>query len=155
MARVTNAGISGDTTAGGRARLPRTLASLRRRPDLAILELGANDLLRGVPVAQMRDNLDWMLTEFARCDIPVLLAGMMAPAFLGNFAQGYNAVFPELAARHGTAFYPFFLEGVVGDAALVLADGIHPNARAVGMIAERILPHVRRALAAPGARAAA
>lgn len=143
---VENAGMSGDTTASGRARLPRVLSRLIRRPDLAILELGANDVIRGVDPARTRDHLDWMLGEFERAGIPVLLAGMLAPPFLGAWAARFNAVYPELAERHGAAFYPFFLDGVVGDRSLVLADGIHPNARAIDMIAARILPHVEAAL---------
>lgn len=154
-AQVLNAGVSGDTTASGRARLPRVLSRLQTRPDLAIVALGANDLLRGVAPARMRENLDSILRSFADCGIPVLLAGMMALPFLGGFALAYNAVFPALAARHRVAFYPFFLDGVVGDPGLVLADGIHPNARAIGIVAGRILPHVEAALKASEAARAA
>jgi acyl-CoA thioesterase I len=147
-ARVINAGVSGDTSAGGRARLPRHLSALPRRPDLAIVELGANDFLRGLPVEQLRANLDAILVELARCGVPALLAGMAAPAFLGPRAAAFGRVFPELAARHGVPLYPHFLEGVAGLHGLTLADGIHPNARAVGIVARRILPHVEAALAA-------
>lgn len=153
-ATVENAGVSGDTTASGRARLPRVLSRLTRRPDLAILELGANDLLRGVDPARTRDNLDWMLGEFGRVGVPVLLAGMLAPPFLGDWARRFNAVFPDLASAHGAALYPFFLDGVVGDRGLTLADGIHPNARAIGTVAARILPHVEAALDRAKKRAA-
>lgn len=151
---VQNAGVSGDTTASGRARLPRVLSGLRQRPDLAILELGANDLLRGVDPVRTRDNLDWMMSEFDRASIPVLLAGMLAPPFLGDWARRFNSLFPDLARSHGAAFYPFFLEGVVGDRGLTLADGIHPNARAVGIVAGRILPYVETALDRSRRRAA-
>lgn len=151
---VDNAGVSGDTTASGRARLPRTLSRLTRRPDLAIVELGANDLLRGIDPARTRDNLDWMMGEFDRIGVPVLLAGMQAPRFLGEWAARFNAVFPDLARAHGSALYPFFLDGVVGDRGLTLADGIHPNARAVGIVAARILPHVEAALDRRETRAA-
>lgn len=154
-ARVINAGVSGDTTASGRARLPGVLSGLQIRPDIAIVALGANDLLRGVAPARMRENLDAILRSFADCGIPVLLAGMLAPPFLGGFALAYNAVFPERAAQHRVAFYPFFLDGVVGDPSLVLADGIHPNARAIGIVAARILPHVEAALDASEAAHAA
>jgi acyl-CoA thioesterase-1 len=147
-ARVVNAGVSGDTSASGRARLPRVLSRLTLRPDLAIVELGANDLLRGIAPARMRENLDAILRSFADCGIPVLLAGMQAPAFLGGFARDYDAVFADLAVAHRVPLYPFFLAGVVGDPTLVLADGIHPNARAIGIVAARILPHVEAALAA-------
>jgi acyl-CoA thioesterase-1 len=152
---VLNAGISGDTTASGLSRLPGVLSRLAVRPDLAIVALGANDLLRGVAPTRMRGNLDAILTSFADCGIPVLLAGMKAPPFLGWFAHDFDGVFPDLAKQHGLPLYPFFLEGVVGDPSLVLADGIHPNARAIGMVARAILPHVEAALDAnAGARAA-
>ncbi len=146
--------MSGDTSAGGLARLPRTLARLPARPDLAIVELGANDLLRGIAPARMHANLDAILTELTRCGVPVLLAGMLAPPFLGAFARGYNTVFPAVARAHKAAFYPFFLDGVVGDPSLTLADGVHPNARAVEIIATRILPHVEAALASTARKAA-
>ncbi|PAX08672.1 arylesterase [Sphingomonas lenta] len=153
-ASVQNAGVSGDTTASGRARLPRVLSSLRHCPDLAILELGANDFLRGFAPERTRDNLDWMLEEFGRARIPVLLAGMMAPPFLGGWAQRFNAIHPDLATKHRVPLYPFFLDGVVGDRGLTLADGIHPNARAIGIVADRILPHVEAALDGAERRAA-
>lgn len=154
QARVLNAGVSGDTTASGLARLPGVLSRLTARPDLAIVELGANDLLRGIAPARMRDNLDAILTRFADCGIPVLIAGMQAPPFLGAFARTYDAVFADLAAKHRLPLYPFFLAGVVGDPTLVLADRIHPNARAIRMVASAILPHVEAALDA-GRRARA
>ncbi|WP_254602565.1 arylesterase [Sphingomonas bacterium] len=151
---VQNAGVSGDTSAGGLARLPRVLARLTAKPDLAIVELGANDLLRAVPPVAMERNLDAILAELARCGIPALVAGMLAPPFLGTFAWSYNAVFPAVAARAGAALYPFFLDGVVGDPTLTLADGMHPNARAIGIVADRIAPHVEAALAAFARQAA-
>ncbi len=154
-AHVRNAGVSGDTTASGRTRLARVLSALRQRPDLAILELGANDFLQGLDPARTRQNLDAMLVSFADSGIPVLLAGMRAPPFLGAAAAPFNAIHPDLAARHGVPLYPFFLDGVVGRRDLTLADGVHPNAVAVAEVARRILPHVDRALAAAGARAAA
>ena len=154
QAVVQTAGVSGDTSAGGRARLPRVLARLAARPDLAIVELGANDLLRGIAPERMRDNLDAILTELARCGIPVLLAGMWAPPFLGAFAERYNRVFPSLAKAHRVPLYPFFLAGVAGDPALTLADRIHPNAQAIGLVARRILPQVEAALTGSGRQAA-
>ena len=154
-ARVLNAGVSGDTTASGRARLSGVLSRLPVRPDLAIVALGANDLLRGVAPPRMRENLDAILHAFADCRIPVLLAGMMAPPFLAGFAHAFDRVFPDMAAQHRVPLYPFFLDGVVGDPTLVLADGLHPNARAIGIVASRILPHVEAALdSREGARAA-
>lgn len=153
-AQVINAGVSGDTSASGRARLPRVLSRLTARPDLAIVELGANDLLRSIAPARMRENLDAILHAFADCGIPVLLAGMQAPPFLGAFARSFDAVFADLAAAHRLPLYPFFLAGVAGDPALVLADGLHPNAKAIGIVAARILPHVEAALAGRDACAA-
>ncbi len=152
-ARVLNAGVSGDTTATGLARLPRVLSGLSARPDLAIVELGANDLLRGIDPARTRANLDAILRELGRAGIPPLVAGMMAPAFLGPFVARFNAVFPDVARAHGAPLYPFFLDGVAGDPALTLPDRLHPNARAIGIVVDRILPHVDAALA--GVRAAA
>jgi acyl-CoA thioesterase-1 len=152
--RVINAGVSGDTSSGGRARLGRVLTSLTHRPDLAIVELGANDFLRGLAAESLRANLDAILGELARCGIPVLLAGIAAPAFLGPRAAAFGRVFPELAARHGVPLYPHFLDGVAGLPGLTLADGLHPNARAIGIVAARILPHVEAALAGTVADAA-
>ncbi|MET3762743.1 arylesterase [Sphingomonas sp. UYEF23] len=143
---VQNAGVSGDTTSSGRARLPRLLTGLRQRPDLAIVELGANDMLRGQDPARMRDNLEWILGEFGRCDIPVLVAGIMAPPFLGDIARRFNAVHPEVAAKHSLPLYPFFLAGVAGRTGFTLADRVHPNARAIEIVAQSILPHVVAAL---------
>ena len=153
-ATVHNAGVSGDTSAGGRDRLARVLARLVARPDLAIVELGANDLLRGIAPERMRDNLDAILRELAQCGIPALIAGMWAPPFLGAFAERYNRVFPDLAAAHGVPLYPFFLAGVAGDPRLTLRDRIHPNAEAIAIVARRILPHVEAALEQGRKRAA-
>lgn len=153
-ATVHDAGVSGDTSADGLRRLPRVLAGLGARPDLAIVELGANDMIQGVPPARMRANLDAILTELGRCGIPVLVAGMRAPPWLGAFAATFDAVFPALAAAHGAALYPFFLDGVVGDPTLTLMDGLHPNARAIGIVVRRMLPHVEAALARAGTAAA-
>lgn len=139
-ARIVNAGLSGDTSAGGLARLDW---ALEPRPDFAIVELGANDGLRGLDPAQTRANLDAILTKLKAKSVPVLFAGMYAPPNLGpDYAKAFNALFPELAAKHGVAFYPFFLDGVAADAALNQADGIHPNAKGVDVIVARILPHV-------------
>ena len=151
---VHNAGLSGDTSADGRARLPRVLSRLPRRPDLAILELGANDVLRGVAPERMGDNLGWMLGEFARCDIPVLLAGTLVPPLLGAFALRYNQVFASLAAEHRVAFDPHFLAGVAGVPGLTLADRLHPNARAIAQVARRVLPLVEAELSRPARQAA-
>jgi len=142
--RVKNAGISGDTTAGGRARLAWSLAE---KPDAVIVELGGNDGLRGIDPAQTRGNLDAMLAELTRRGIPTLLAGMYAPPNLGpRYGRAFNAIFPDLAKKHGVLLYPFFLDGVAAEKALNQPDGIHPNAQGVAVIVERILPAVERLL---------
>jgi len=139
-ARVVNAGLSGDTSAGGLARLDWALES---KPDFAIVELGANDGLRGLDPAQTRANLDAILSKLKAKGVPVLFAGMYAPPNMGpDYGKAFNALYPELARKHGVAFYPFFLEGVAAEAALNQPDGIHPNAKGVDIIVEKILPHV-------------
>ena len=152
-ATVHQAGVSGDTSADGLRRLPRVLAGLGAKPDLAIVEFGANDMLQGVSPDRMRTNLDAILTELGRCGIAVLVAGMKAPPWLGAYTASFDAVFAALAEAHGASLYPFFLDGVVGDPTLTLMDGLHPNARAIGIIVDRMLPYVEAALAK--ARAAA
>ena len=147
-ATVRNGGVSGDTAAQGRARLRWGLRGLGRQPDLVIVELGANDMLRGLPVAQARANLDQILTELRRRNIPVLLAGMRAAPNLGaDYVRSFEAMYPALAKRQGVPLYPFFLDGVAGQRALIQSDGLHPNARGVGVVVQRIVPAVRRALA--------
>lgn len=141
-ARVHNGGVSGDTTQGGLQRLPRLLAGLARKPDLAIVELGANDLLRGVPPERTRANLDGILHELGRCGIPALVATFEAPPILGAFGARYDGIYAEVAARHGAATAPFFPAGVLGHPELVLADRFHPNARAIGLVAAAFVPAV-------------
>ena len=142
--RVVGAGVAGDTTAGGRARLGWSLAD---RPDAAIVELGANDGLRGIDPASSYDNLDAILAELKRRKIPVLLAGMYAPPNLGSeYGAAFNGIYPRLAERHGVHLYPFFLEGVAVEPGLNQPDGIHPNPAGVAVIVERILPYVMKVL---------
>ncbi len=142
-ATVHNAGVSGDTTAQGRARLNWVLIGLKATPDLAIVELGANDMLRGAPVAAAKANLDAILTEFGRRHIPVLLAGMYASPNLGRvYASEFNAMFPALAAAHGSTLYPFFMAGVVGVPGMQLGDGLHPTKGGVAVIVRGIAPKV-------------
>lgn len=137
---IANAGVSGDTTAGGRARLDWVLAD---KPDLVIVELGANDGLRGLDPAKTYQNLDDILTRLAAAGVRILLAGMYAPPNLGpEYGAAFDAIYPRLAERHGVAFYPFFLEGVATDPALNQHDGIHPNAAGVAAIVGRIAPYV-------------
>ena len=139
---VINAGISGDTTAGGVSRLAWALGD---RPDAAIVELGANDMLRGLPPDAARNNLAVILGRLREAGVPTLLAGMQATASLGrDYAARFDPIYPELATSFGVDLYPFFLEGVAGDPALNQADGIHPNASGVATIVGRILPAVTR-----------
>ncbi len=145
---VHNAGVSGDTTAQGRARLNWVLAGLKAKPDLAIVELGANDMLRGAPVAAAKANLDAILTELGRRHVPVLLAGMYASPNLGrSYATEFNAMYPALAKAHGAALYPFFMAGVVGVPGMQLGDGLHPTKAGVAVIVRGIAPAVERLLA--------
>lgn len=148
-ARVVNAGVSGDTTAAGRARLQFTLDGLPRKPDLAIVGLGANDALRGVDPSETRRNLDAILTELDRRGIPILLTGMMAPRNLGgDYSSRFDAIYPDLAKRHGAALDPFFLDGVITRRELLLDDGLHPNTAGVRVMAKRVAPMAARKLAA-------
>lgn len=138
--QVINAGVSGDTTAGGRARLDWALGD---RPDVAVVELGANDGLRGLDPASTRENLDAILTVMKERGVPTLLAGMYAPRNLGReYGDRFNAIYPELAAKHDVPLYPFFLEGVALDPKLNQEDGMHPNAKGVAIVVDGILPHL-------------
>lgn len=144
---VRNGGIAGDTAAQGRARLLWGLRGLGARPDLVIVELGANDMLRGLPVAQARANLDLILAELKRRKLKVLLVGMKAPPNLGaEYRRQFDAIYPALARRHGVPFYPFFLDGVIGRRSLIQADGLHPNRAGVAVIVRNMTPAVRAAL---------
>lgn len=146
-ATVRNGGIAGDTSAQGRARLAWGLRGLGRKPDLVIVELGANDMLRGLPPAATQKNLDLILRELKRRQIPVLFVGMRAAPNLGaDYRRAFEDLYPRLARRHDVPLYPFFLDGVAGNATLFQADGRHPNARGVEIIVRRMLPAVRRAL---------
>ena len=148
---VINAGVSGDTSTGGRSRLDWALAALRgKTPDLVILELGANDALRGIAPEITRDNLDALITDIKSRGIRVLLAGMLAPPNMGaDYQDRFNSLFPALAKQHDVDFYPFFLDGVAADRALNLDDGIHPTAEGIAIMVDRILPFIKRALDRP------
>jgi acyl-CoA thioesterase I len=146
-ARVHNAGVSGDTSAAGKGRLGWVLASLKVKPDLVILELGANDMLRGLKPDQTRANLDAMLADLKRRGIPVLIAGMRASPNLGKPYQAqFDPLFPALAKKYGARLYPFLMNGVTGNRALLIADQMHPNAQGVGVIVRGIYPQVAGAL---------
>jgi len=147
-AEVHDAGVSGDTTEGGRSRLDWTLAGLTRRPDLAIVELGANDMLRGVDPRRTEANLDAILSELGKRKIPVVLAGMLAaPNLDPAYRRQFDSLYPRLAAKHQAALYPFFLQGVAGNRSLAIADGMHPNFEGIKRVVTGILPTVQRALA--------
>ncbi|MGL4543051.1 MAG: arylesterase [Polymorphobacter sp.] len=144
---VRNAGVSGDTSSAGRARLNWVLAGLKARPSLVILELGANDMLRGQDPALAKANLDAMLTELGKRGIPVVLAGMRASPNLGAaYVRQFDAMYAALAAKHKVRLYPFFMDGVAANPKLQLADGMHPNAAGVAVIVKRILPTIEAAL---------
>lgn len=146
-ARVHNAGVSGDTTAQGRARLAWVLAALQAKPDLVIVELGANDMLRGLDPRRAEANLDAILTELGKRRIKVLLAGMVTAPNLGpDYARRFDPIYSRLAKKHRVALYPFFLAGIVGDRSLHIGDAIHPNERGVAVIVRGISPQVRRLL---------
>jgi acyl-CoA thioesterase I len=146
---VLDAGVSGDTSAGGVARLDWTLAD---EPTHVIVELGGNDALRGLPPEQMEANLDLIIERFQSEGVEVLLAGMLAPPNLGrDYGEAFAAVFPRVAERHDVSLYPFFLDGVAAERDLNQPDGIHPNAEGVRVIVERILPVVTAWLGDTGA----
>jgi len=147
---VLNGGNSGDTTAAALARLDWVLSD---RPDVAIVELGANDGLRGLDPGETYRNLDAILSRLKAEGIAVLLAGMLAPRNLGaSYVEAFDAVYPRLAEAHGVALYPFFLDGVAMQPDLNQDDGIHPNAAGVALVVARILPAVVRLIEDYGAR---
>ena len=146
--KVMNGSISGDTTAGGRARLGWALSS---KPDYAIVELGGNDGLRGLDPAETRANLRAILERLREKKVPVLLAGMLAPRNLGpEYERAFNSAYPELARQYGAVLYPFFLDGVALDPKLNQPDLIHPNAKGVSVIVERIVPFVEKLVTRTG-----
>ena len=143
--KVINAGVSGDTSAGGLARLDW---SLTENPQVAIVEFGGNDALRGLSPAEVEKNLDAMLAKLKARRIPTLLAGMKAPRNMGAaYIAQFDAVFPRLAKKHGVKLYPFFLEGVALDRALMQPDLTHANEKGVGAIVARMVPAVEELVA--------
>lgn len=146
-AEVVNAGVSGDTSAAGRRRLAYTLDRLERTPDLVLLGLGGNDLLRQIPPAETRANFVAMLDELRTRGIPVVLTGMLVPPNLGpDYAARFNSIWPDMARRYDAVLDPFILQGVIGNRALMLPDGVHPNAQGVDRIAARLTPLVAKRL---------
>ncbi|TJU93510.1 MAG: arylesterase [Mesorhizobium sp.] len=143
---VANAGVSGDTTSGGLARLDWSVPDGTR---LVILELGANDMLRGVAPDITRKNLDEMLAKLKERKIAVLLAGMRAAPNLGaDYQNAFDAIFPGLAKKYDIDLYPFFLDGVAAEPGMQLEDGLHPSVKGIDRMVERILPTVEKAIAA-------
>jgi acyl-CoA thioesterase-1 len=146
-AEVIGAGVSGNTAGHARSRVGWTLDPLKPPPDLAIVSFGGNDILRAVPPEETREDMEAVLDEFARRNIPVILAGMLAPPFLGaRYTRAFNAIFPELAAKYGLPFYPFLLAGVAGNAKLNLPDRVHPNAEGIARMVRGVAPLVVRAV---------
>ncbi|CAN7747794.1 arylesterase [Mesorhizobium caraganae] len=143
---VANAGVSGDTSSGGLSRLDWSVPDGTK---LVILELGANDMLRGVSPSITEKNLDDMLAKLKARKIAVLLAGMRAAPNLGaDYQSAFDAIYPKLAAKYDVPLYPFFLDGVAGESGFQLEDGLHPNVKGVDRMVERILPTVEKAIAA-------
>ena len=139
-AELINAGLSGDTSAGGLARLDWALAD---RHDAVLVELGANDALRGIDPKITYDNLDQILTRLEAKKLKAMLLGMRAPANWGpDYQRQFDAIYPDLAKKHGVPLYPFFLEGVALQADLIQADRIHPNAKGVDAVVGRVGPYV-------------
>jgi acyl-CoA thioesterase-1 len=146
---ITNAGVSGDTTGGGLARLGWSVPD---GTDIVILELGANDMLRGTQPDIARQNLAQMIEQLKSRHIAVLLAGMRAAPNLGpDYQAAFDAIYPDLASQYGLALYPFFLDGVAADQKFLLGDGMHPNAAGVEHMVERFLPTMEKLLEGEGA----
>jgi acyl-CoA thioesterase-1 len=142
--KVMNAGVAGDTALDGASRLDWALSE---EVDAVIVEFGANDALRGLPVPQAEQALDQLLGQLAQRGLPVLLAGMRAPPNLGpDYQAAFDGMYPRLAEKHATLLYPFFLDGVAAEVKLNQADGMHPNPAGVDLIVARILPSVERLL---------
>lgn len=144
--KIDNAGVSGDTTAGGRARLDWAIEG-DQTPDLVIVALGGNDMLRGIDPAETRKNLGAILETLKTRKIPVLLAGMKAPVNLGlAYKKKFEAVYDDLSKEYDVAYYPFFLQGVAMKQDLNLADGIHPNTKGIAVMVENILPVIKKSM---------
>lgn len=138
--RVLNAAVSGDTTSGGLARLDWSLGA---EVDAVILELGANDALRGVDTKLTKANLEKIVARLKEREISILVTGMEAPRGMGeDYVKSFRAMFKDIADAHGTLYYPFFLEGIALDPLLNLADGMHPNGKGVAVVVKNILPSV-------------
>lgn len=143
---IANAGVSGDTSSGGLSRLDW---SVPEGTQLVILELGANDMLRGIAPEITENNLDAMIARLKQRNIPVLLAGMRAAPNLGaDYQAAFDGIYPRLAEKYGVTLYPFFLDGVAADQKLLLEDGMHPSVEGIDRMVEKALPTVEKAIAA-------
>ena len=148
-AKLVNAGVSGDTTAAGRQRLTFLLDSLPRRPDLVIVGLGGNDMLRALPPAEARANLDAILAELDRRKIPAMLTGMLAAPNLGvDYAREFNAMYPALAKQYDAALVPFFMASVIEKPAMFQRDRVHPTAAGIDLIVADTVDAVAQAISA-------
>ncbi|VAX03895.1 Arylesterase precursor [hydrothermal vent metagenome] len=141
---VVNGGVSGDTTSGGLSRLEWVLSSVKNgKPDLIILELGANDALRGITPDITRSNMERMLAILKQAELKTLVAGMMAPPNMGHrFSTEFNRIFPEVSEKFNMPLYPFFLKGVAGNGALNQSDAVHPNSEGIKVIVKNIIPYI-------------
>lgn len=145
---ISNAGVSGDTTSGGLARIEW---SVPEGTKAVILELGANDALRGIAPEQTEQNLDKMVSDLKNRGIAVLLVGMLAPPNMGSeYAERFNGIYERIAEKHQVPLYPFFLDGVVTQADLQLDDGMHPNEKGVSVMVEKMLPTIEQFLKSLG-----
>lgn len=143
-ATVINGGVSGDTSAGGLARIDWALAD---RPQVMILALGANDMLRGLDPSTTRANLEEIIAKAQAAGVEILLAGMLAPPNLGpDYKSGFDAIYPELAKAHNLIFMPFLLRDVAQNSDLNQADGLHPNGKGMAVIVRNLLPYVTQAM---------
>jgi acyl-CoA thioesterase-1 len=142
--RVINAGVSGDTTAGGLRRVEWVLKS---RPDIVILELGGNDGLRGLNLQETKANLERIIQRCQEASVTVVLAGMKLPPNYGtDYTKAFEAIYPALAKQYRVTLIPFFLDGVAGSASLNQADGIHPTSEGYRIIADKVLEQIKRLL---------
>lgn len=144
---ISNAGVSGDTSSGGLARLDWSVPD---GTDLVILELGANDMLRGIDPAAVRENLEAMIVSLKKRNIDILLAGMRATPSLGQeYQSDFDSIYPDLAMKHDIPLYPFFLEGVATNSDLLLEDGLHPNSAGVELMVEGVVPMIEALVGEP------
>jgi len=149
--RIVNASVSGETTAGGVARLPRALQT--HQPAIVVLQLGANDGLRALSLNEMRANLDRMITMTKAADHKVLLLGIhMPPNYGPRYTAGFDKIYQDLAAKHRVPLVPFLLEGVALEPRLMLSDGLHPNAQGQPLLLENVWPKLAPLLGKPGAK---